>query len=399
MSRILAVWEMGANMGHIDRLLLTGRALRQRGHQVRFVLRDLSRAHPRIAAEGFFMGQAPVWLPTLANPPRLGNYSAVLAAAGWLDATGLAGLISGWQAWFDLLQPDALICDHAPTALLAARGQGLNVWTVGSSFEVPPRAPHFPPMAHWDPAEAARCAGYDGLLLPVANQALVLQGRPPLGRLTEVFDDTQRALVTLPELAHYTGYSADTEFSGPAYLGDSGVAPQWPAATGPKVLVYLSPSHPEFRRVLAGLSEAGMVGLVHAKGLSAEAALRLGGPHLRFEAQPVRMDEALAQADLVVAHGGLGTATAALLAGRPQLALVTQMEQHMVGRRIEAAGVGLVVLPGAAAPDWRALLQRLWREPRFAESARRVAARHAGRTALATGERLADLIEASLAPA
>lgn len=120
------------------------------------------------------MGQAPIWLPHMANPPRLGNYASVLAAAGWLDPAGLAALVCAWRTWLDLLQPDLLIADHAHTALLAARGRGLPVWAVGNSFELPPPGAHFPEMAWWDPAAEARCADDDARLLLSTNQALAL---------------------------------------------------------------------------------------------------------------------------------------------------------------------------------------------------------------------------------
>lgn len=391
------VWEMGANMGHIDRLLLTARALRARGHEVSFLLRDLSRAHGRVAVEGFAIGQAPVWLPKLANPPVLSNYTTVLAAAGWLDAPGLAGLISGWRRWYELLRPDVLICDHAPTALLATRGLGMNVWTLGTSFEVPPLGAHFPPMAYWDPRAAARCASDDAQLLPIANQALALHGMPPLQRLTDLFDGAQQAIASLPELSHYDGYGPDMAFCGPSYIGDSGVDPVWPGGKGPRVFAYLSPAHPEFTRLMQALRELGVRALVHAKGLSATAAQQLAGPPLRFEAQPVRLDPALAEADLVISHGGLGTATAALLAGKPQLAIATHMEQLMTGRRLAAQGLGLSVPPGAPSPDWRRLIRQLLDEPRFAAAARVVAERHRGETTAGTAERLADRVEASIA--
>ncbi|MFN3304061.1 MAG: glycosyltransferase [Roseateles sp.] len=390
------VWEMGANMGHIDRLLLLARALRARGHEVSFLLRDLSRAHGRVVTEGFAIGQAPVWLPKLANPPPLSNYTTVLAAAGWLDAPGLAGLISGWRRWYELLRPDVLICDHAPTALLAARGLGMNVWTIGTSFEVPPRGEHFPPMAYWEPQAGARCAADDALLLPIANDALARHGLAPLVRLTDLFDGCHQAIASLPELAHYDGYGPDMPFCGPTYVGDSGVAPVWPAGQGPKVFAYLNPAHAEFARLMQALRELGARALVHAKGLSAAAAQRLGGPQLRFEAQPVQLDPALAEADLVVSHGGLGTTTAALLAGKPQLAVANHMEQLMTGRRLTTQGLGLVVPPGAPAPDWRRLMRQLLDEPRFAAAARAVAQRHRGDTAAGTAERLADRVEASI---
>lgn len=114
-------WELGANMGHMDRMLVSARVLRSRGHEVMLALKDLSQAHGRIVTEGFAVLQTPAWLPRMAKSPGLVNFSAVLAAAGWLDAAGLAGLLSGWRGLYRLCRPDLLICDHAPTALLAAR--------------------------------------------------------------------------------------------------------------------------------------------------------------------------------------------------------------------------------------------------------------------------------------
>lgn len=399
MSRILAVWEMGANMGHIDRLLLLARELRERGHEVVFLLRDLSRAHGRIAAEGFEMGQAPVWLPRLANPPAFVNYTSVLAAAGWMDAPGLAGLLAGWRHALQRLRPDLLICDHAPTALLASRRLDLPTWAIGTSFEVPPRGAQFPAMAHWEPAARARCAADDARLLAVANDALALVGEPPLARLTDLFAGCRQAIATLPELAHYDGYGPDMPFCGPSYVGDRGVAPQWPEGDGARVFAYLAPTHPEFRALMAALNALPVRALVHAKGLSDEAARRLAGPRLRFEPQPLHIDATLAEADLLISHGGIGTVTAAVMAGKPQLAVTTHMEQFMTGRRLATRQLGLATPPGAGAAhgsDWRALIARLLDEPAFTAAARALAERHRGETAAGTAARLADLVETSL---
>ena len=197
---------MGANLGHIDRMLVIAHESRSRGHEVTLLLRDVSRAHARVIGDGFKLGQAPVWLPQMANPPRLANYTTVLAAAGWLDPVGLAALVCAWRTWLNLLQPDLLIADHAPTALLAARGRKLTVWAVGNSFELPPPGPHFAPMAWWDANAAARCAGDDARLLQSANQALALLGDAPLQRLPDLFATAHQALTALPEFDHYGHY-------------------------------------------------------------------------------------------------------------------------------------------------------------------------------------------------
>ena len=395
-SRVLAVWEMGANMGHIDRMLVNARALRRRGHQVTFLLRDVSRAYARVVADGFRLGQAPVWLPQMANPPRLGNYTSVLAAAGWLDPPGVAALVCAWRTAFDLLQPDVLIADHAPTALLAARGRLGTVWAVGNSFELPPPGPLFPPMAWWDATAAARCADDDARLLHSTQQALALLGDEPLPRLTALFEPVHKALTALPELNHYGDYPADFAQPGASYIGDSGVAPAWPDGSGRRAFVYLSPTHPDFRAVIAALQAQGWRALVHAAGLSDEAAARLGGRGVRFERLPVQTDAAVAAADVVISHASLGVVCAAALAGKPQLWLPGHMEQMMVARRAEQAGVGLVAAAGTSAAAFGQLLRRLVDTPTHGMAAAALAQRRQDWRPERTGERLADLIEATL---
>ncbi len=402
--RVLSVWELGTGLGHIDRMLSVGRSLRGRGHEPQFLLKDVSRAHLRFGADTaearWWFAQAPVWLPSLNNAPALRNYTVVLAAAGWLNPVGLASLVTAWRAMFELLKPDALVCDHAPTAILAARGLGLPVFSVGNSFELPPAGQNFPPMAFWDAEEHRRCVGQDELLRVAANKALALLGDTPLARLTDLFDGVHRCIMSLPELAHYDqGASASTDIVGPAFVADLGLAPTWPDAAitrgKPPVFVYVNPANAQFERLMAALKALQWPTLVFAKGMSPEAAARLGSPSLRFETQPVRMDAVLHTARLVISHGSVGTVTAAALAGVPQLALPSHMEQWMVSRRIEQAGVGLLVKPEVAAPDWRALLTRLMEEPQFAVAAQALAKRHAGASPRQASDAVVDRMEAA----
>ena len=117
MGRILFCWEQGANLGHLARMLAVAGPLAQRGHQIGFLLRDLSRAELILGANGFAEAytQAPVWLPKASHPPPALNYASVLIHAGWLDPQGLLGLCRAWRKQFELFSPDLLIFDvHFP---------------------------------------------------------------------------------------------------------------------------------------------------------------------------------------------------------------------------------------------------------------------------------------------
>lgn len=399
MARLMMAWEMGGGMGHIDRMLVSARALRRRGHTVVFVLRDLSRAQKRVAAQGFPILQSPVWLPSLTRAPPMGNYATVLAAAGWLDPAGLAALLSAWRGLMQLWGADGVVCDHAPTATLAARSLGLRHWLVGNSFEVPPLGAHFPPMAHWQAISAAACVQWDQQVLVSANAALAMLGQSPLTHLPSIFSEATRAILSLPELTHYPQDVGQAPLLGPVFADDLGPVALWPDGAGPRVFAYLAPSHEAFEAVLKAVHAVGALGLVHAKGIAPDTARRLGSARLRIEPEPVRMDDALAQADLVVSHASVGTVTAAALAGRPQLVLPRHMEQAMVAHRVVQAGIGRMLEPAASRQaDPLPLLRRLLDEPVWRERAQALAQRHQGLRPEQTGERVADLVEAGLPP-
>lgn len=66
MSRILLVWQLGGNLGHITRLRTLGRSLRARGHEVTFAFEDM-RGAAQLIAEGFFVVQAPILRQTILS--------------------------------------------------------------------------------------------------------------------------------------------------------------------------------------------------------------------------------------------------------------------------------------------------------------------------------------------
>jgi len=125
--------------------------------------------------------------------------------------------------------------------------------------------------------------------------------------------------------------------------------PEWDGSHGP--LVYLT-----FGTVLGYMSIAAGVFQVAVRAmadLDAEVLLTVGR---QFDSsalglQPpnvhaktwVDQAEVLARADVVVCHGGSGTAFGALAAGVPLIVVPLFADQFENGRRIEASGAGLVV--------------------------------------------------------
>lgn len=407
MATVLMAWELGSGMGHLDRMRLIGDALRDRGHRVVFALRDLARAHARIASEGYEVLQAPVWLPTLRHPPHLARYTAVLAAAGWMDDGGLAGLVQAWQGLIRAVGPQALLADHAPTALLASRGWPLARFAFGHAFELPPVADgRFPLLAWWTPEVPGSGLGSGSVpedepaLLAATRRGLALAGAPPLESLTSLFDGVQRGLLSLPEISHYPDLPGSAPMLGPMYAGQAGQAPDWPDAPGPRVFAYLDPGSDALLATLSALRDLGWPAIVHATGVDPAAASRVAGPTVRVEPLPLALDDTLRTAALVVSHGSIGTVTAAALAGVPQLVMPRHIEQTMVSRRVADGGLGLMLTgvdgTPAAAATLAGAMRQVVASPACAAQAREVALRHRHADPRQAAARAAELVDRAL---
>ena len=120
MSKLLYAWEFGANLGHIGAFLPLARALRARGHEIRWVVAQATPAARLLAQEGFTWLQA----PTCQEMPRAGpplSYNDILLRFGYANGEDLLGLVVAWRELMRLTGAQAVLADHAPTAILAAR--------------------------------------------------------------------------------------------------------------------------------------------------------------------------------------------------------------------------------------------------------------------------------------
>jgi len=99
---------------------------------------------------------------------------------------------------------------------------------------------------------------------------------------------------------------------------------------------------------------------------------------LRVYVNPVRLDDIISSADLVVSYAGSGMVCCALLAGVPLLLVPQNVEQYMFSCRVDALGAGVVMGTNRSEADFRISLQQLLDEERFRVAAKAFASRHSG---------------------
>ena len=399
MASILFAWELGGDYGHLARLLPVAQALRARGHSVAFAVRDLLGAEAILAPHQIRSFQAPLWIGQVTNLPSPISYPEMLMRFGFLNARALTGICRAWRNLVDLLRPDLLVLDHAPTALLATRGLALPRMNFGDGFCIPPTARPVPHFRWWQRENLVRLQDSEHHAVASANQVLQALDAPPLIGMADLQQCDDTLFCTFPELDHYAERAAQ-DYLGPIFALGQGVRLPWPGnSDAPRVFAYLKPAYPALDAALTALQVSGARVLAHVPGAARQTIARFTSASMALSTEPLHMTDMAAQCDLALCHGGGGTTAAMLLAGKPLLLLPMQMEQTMTGKRVAALGAGVSVAPEASATLARQLRLAL-DETRLTSAARAFAQAHAGYDQQHTVAAAADRCEALLhAPA
>ena len=354
LPHVFFAWEMGSNLGHVSKIAEVARHLVGRARLTIAVRNpiDFRQMAPDLDCT---LLPAPAAAPPLpsSNPPPISNYPEAVQSLGWGKASDLAALTETWGGLFELAQPDVIVAQAAPTALLAARGRGIRTVMFGSGFDAPPRARPMPRFIYWEPE---RTPSQEPTVLNLANQVLEAQGKPPLKRFCDLLATDAYLLATFAEVDHYTPRT-EFERDPPAYLGqlfttDSGKPMRWKKNAKCRVLAYLRPRTHGFEagvKALARLERRTDV-ILAAPGASDKLANSLKDSPVRLVNAPVRLKGLLEECDLGVSHASNGIAAAFVMAGVPQVGLPSHAEQVMVARAVAMHRLGLGVL-GQFGPD------------------------------------------------
>jgi UDP:flavonoid glycosyltransferase YjiC (YdhE family) len=377
MARIVYAWELGGGFGHIGAFLPLAARLRDAGHDVVFVTRDLLNAETELAARGFRYLQAPLFqgrLLGLPDPPA--SLAEILLRFGYFRAEHLAGLVRAWRDLFELLRPGLVVGDFSPTALLAARIAGIPAVTFGTGFCRPPPLHPLPNLRRWQPVDPRRLLGADRHILDIAGTVLRQFGAAPIAKVADLFAADEDFLCTWAELDHYPERPG-ARYWGAIHDAGQGVEMAWRGDRRFRVFCYLKPGYPNFEPAFEsflGLPDHEFV--VFAPGLAPNLAERHSAAHVTVTTRPVRLAGLTGSCHAAVCHAGHGTVAGLLQAGIPLLLLPIHLEQHLTAWRGMELGAGLAVGDTEERPDYAGLLERLLREPRFATAARRFAKAH-----------------------
>ena len=196
----------------------------------------------------------------------------------------------------------------------------------------------------------------------------------PIDRLGQLLDTVERVLVTVPASVDTDGpRPGNVTYVGPVFEpagGDEGWTP--PSGDGPLIVVSLGTTDMDEVPVLTNVLDA----LAHERA----RVFATVGDHADPGAIPtpanatvgrfVQHAAVLPHADLVISHGGIGTALAAVAHGLPVLFLPLGRDQPANAKAIAATGAARVLPPSATPGQIARAAEELLTDPSYREAAR-----------------------------
>lgn len=380
MPTVLLAWELGGGAGHCVNLQPIAAELVARGCHVWFAARDLATARRVFADLPVRYLPAPYLVGHAALPifPAL-SLAHILHNIGFGEDSQLDVLTSAWRHLMDAVKPDVLVCEHAPTALLASRRRSMRRVVIGTGFFSPPDVSPLPDLRFWMPgAPPERLVQDETAILDRVNRLLTRDGLPPLARLARLYADADaNFLLTFPELDHYP-QRQEAAYWGMWSLRHRRQA-EWPEGMGPRIFAYLKPlaGSQDPLAMLAALRDVGLPSLVYMAAADSPRLRRYETPHLRLTSEPVDIRSVAAACDVAILNGNAGTSTELLLAGVPQLNVPLFLEQTVFSKLVAAQGAGLVANP-RRPEQFGPRLRMILDGDAYRGAARRFAQRHAG---------------------
>lgn len=348
--RVLFGWELGAGLGHVNRMKPIARALAAEGAEILLALQEPERVSAFVdpatgrLPRGWQLLPIPKW--NISTDPRLRqipthNFADVMRLIGFGNEEGFAARLEAWHGLLHVAKPDLAVGDFAPTMTLAARGR-VPCLTVGNGYMTPPKGMAMPPIRPWQKQLEPFSREHEKGLFDMVNRVLARQGEPPVAHLADIFHGDRSFVVTVPIVDPYERFRKGE--SVPPFNLPTGIRPKPTVEReAGRVFFYMPRSHPMLKPVVEALRAAELPCDAYISDLPVASVEASSTPSFTVHPAPLPFDRVMPAARLVVHHGGLSTAIAATMAGTPQVIVPWNLEHLVTAKRIETLGATVTV--------------------------------------------------------
>ena len=374
MSTILVTYELGAGLGHLNRLVAVAQRLKG-DHNWVFALPDRTLGEPivrRAFGDKARVLEGARW--QVPNDPNVRNipthtFADVIAIIGFNDGSKLSAKTAHWHSVLQEVVPNLIIADFAPTLRLAI-GSKVPFVVVGNGYTVPPRGQLLPPIRPWETRVSARSRANEGRLLAAVNVVRAQLRGDAIDFFSDLFSGEHTFVCTLPEFDPYRRFRCGPTL-WPFNIPDVPLGPPAAQRSGPTIFAYLPANHPALSAVISALNDLKLPSEIYVSGITAQTLAKRCHQAVRIHGKPADLAHVLPNTSLLIHHGGLGTAYAGLLAGVPQLVLPFNLEHSITAAGLEHFGVAKSrpARAAAVATDMRILISSLLQDAQRQEAA------------------------------
>jgi hypothetical protein len=315
------------------------------GHKVFLASKELHNIPRILALQDISILQAPyLW----RKPPRSSEpyiCYAQIATSRFADEDELAVLCNAWENIFKIAEPELVIYDHAPSALISSLGKSWDKWIIGNAFLVPGCDQSYLgifPGTELTEENILILRRSNQKLKSLVNSYLTNRRLPQIQNLKALFTQAQKILLlTTPEMDYYAPRTRPANIE---YLGidvpEVGTNPDWPRKGQYKIFCYIE-NFPAIDKLLALLNSSEYSVILYGPKIPQQLRQRFNG--LYFSSEPVNIGKMLETADLFINMGNHSTCLQALLANVPQLLIPGHQEQAFNAQQIVKHKGGVIM--------------------------------------------------------
>jgi len=340
MSRIVFCWELGYGLGHvIPYVPLWHRLQKEKGHELFLVMRDLTMVD--------FLKEKGIEFTAIKapdRPPYQGNFSSgkVFSYTNIIQNVMAQNYeiclesVEKWRRIFDVVQPQLLIAESSPTALLSAKTLNFvpKIIVGGTGFSIPPDVDPLPNIKYWN-GNSPSLKILDESVIHIINKILTHFRKPTFKQISDLYNADFKILKTIPELDPFpTRHNVFYYGSWPSDFGE-----EVEIQSHPSIFLYMRTS--SYIEILLKILSTGMFSsVVYVEGLADAMKTKYNHPSITYLNKPANLSKMMRKIDLAITHGSLNTTVNFLLNETPVLIIPEHLEQLLTGKLVERMKCG-----------------------------------------------------------
>jgi Glycosyltransferase family 28 C-terminal domain len=369
MSRIVFCWEMGDDFGHLGNFYPIVKLLSTHGHEIIILVKEIGKVGHFNWPERVKIIPSPQLKLGVVKPRLTTCFADILLSQGYGSVEMLKYAAIAWKNIFDLIQPDIIVFDHAPTALLSVRGKKIAKIITSYSFITPPAGSLPVNYRPWETPNNNAMNDAENIAIDNINQVAKILDLVLINHSSDLFDVDKTIIYGYREIDIYRTFRTAESYTGSLIAKTNFQPAKWKKDTAIKIFAYLKYGYKQSDMMLSILSELQANVICFYSGASIEDCQQYSSSHQCVSNSPFDLCSVYDDVDLVISHAGGGMVYSALHFGRPMIFLPLQLEQYNTAHILESMKVSVSIDGKINHHDAKKKIQDFMHDPAYLKNA------------------------------